>query len=216
MNRSQSPILGFAGAALEAALNRALALDPDTAARLQELDGRSVELGWSSGDLALRLSVQKGELRVGPREDAAPDLGMVGSLRGWLGLAGLAAADRNARVEVTGDAQLARELEGVARRFAPDIEEALAQRLGNTWGPMLARALRGGWDWSRSSAASLREDVADFLVEERRDVIGEIELATFNREVDDLRDAVERLQARVVRTRQATRSVAASKPASKP
>jgi len=54
---------------MEAALNRAVDLDPDTRARLDVLDGRSVQVHLSGPDLALRISVEKGRLRVGPPEE---------------------------------------------------------------------------------------------------------------------------------------------------
>ena len=47
-----------AGRALEAALNRALALDEDTRADLRALDGRSIALTLASPPLALRVSVE--------------------------------------------------------------------------------------------------------------------------------------------------------------
>src|SRR5690606_28803446 len=46
-----------AGRALEAALNRALALDPDTREGLAALDGRSIELAVEAPPLALRVTV---------------------------------------------------------------------------------------------------------------------------------------------------------------
>ena len=55
---SQSPSFNWkapAGRALESALNRALALDPDTRAELAALDGRSVALRLESPPLALRI-----------------------------------------------------------------------------------------------------------------------------------------------------------------
>ena len=50
--------------ALEAALNRALALDADTRAALRAIDGRSVALTLASPPLALRVRAE-GE-RTGP------------------------------------------------------------------------------------------------------------------------------------------------------
>ena len=75
---SQSPSFNWkapAGRALESALNRALALDPDTRAELAALDGRSVALRLESPLLALRIDVAGEALRVGPADAAdAADL----------------------------------------------------------------------------------------------------------------------------------------------
>src|SRR5688572_15199114 len=72
----------MAGRALEAALNRALALDPDTREALRPLDGRSVALHLASPPLALRIVVAGERLEVGPvRDSDEPDL----SVRSTLG-----------------------------------------------------------------------------------------------------------------------------------
>ncbi|MEO6065175.1 MAG: SCP2 sterol-binding domain-containing protein [Lysobacterales bacterium] len=194
------------GRALQGILNRALALDPAAGARLRTLSGRSVELTWSTADIGLRLGVEDGAVTVGPRQgQGSADLGVSGSLAGLLSLAGLArgAAGPAQRVDVSGDAQLAREIEKLVRDASPDLEAALADRLGNVAGPVMARTLLGAWSWARESAASLREDVAEYLVEESGDVIGEVDLAAFNRDVDNLRDRVERLDQRIAQVRRA-------------
>ena len=79
----------LAGRALESALNRAVALDPDTREALPPLDGRSVVLALAGGDgsdappLALRLTVDGDRLRVGPVDPAAtPDLAVRSTLGG--------------------------------------------------------------------------------------------------------------------------------------
>lgn len=204
-----SPLLDVLGRALQEILNRALALDALAAARLKALSGRSVELTWSTADIGLRLGVENGAVTVGPRQGAGrSDLGVSGSLAGLLSLAGLGASRSGPgnRVEVSGDAQLAREIENLVRGASPNLEVALADRFGNTAGPVIARALLGAWRWTRDSATSLREDVAEYLVEESGDVIGEVELGAFHREVDALRDRVERLEQRVAHVKRASAS----------
>ncbi|KAG9597544.1 hypothetical protein KCV01_g9060, partial [Aureobasidium melanogenum] len=63
------PLRVLAGRAMESVLNRAVDLDPDTRQRLDALDGRSVQIHLSGPELALRVTVEKGRLRVGPAED---------------------------------------------------------------------------------------------------------------------------------------------------
>jgi len=201
-----SPLLDVLGRALQEILNRALALDPAAAARLRALSGRSVELTWSTTDLGVRLAVEDGVVTVGPRlAPGSVDLGVSGSLAGLLSLAGLGrgGVGPGQRVNISGDAQLAREIEKIVRDATPDLEGALAQRFGDTAGPVMARSLTGAWSWARASAESLREDIGEYLVEESGDVIGEVELASFNRDVDQLRDRVERLEQRVARVKPA-------------
>src|SRR3546814_383244 len=75
-----------AGRVLEAALNRAVALDPDTRDALRALDGRRVELALKSPPLALRLRVDGERLVVGPVEkENEPDLSVRSTLGALLG-----------------------------------------------------------------------------------------------------------------------------------
>jgi len=64
--RRPNPILARLGTLLEIALNRALALDQETRQRLAALDGRAVSISFTGTPLALRLTVERDILRVGP------------------------------------------------------------------------------------------------------------------------------------------------------
>src|SRR5690554_4273403 len=89
MVRTPSPLSGLkplAGRALEAALNRALALDDDTRLALARLDGRAIALHLASPPLAACIRVEGESLRVGPVDPGLdPDLAVRTSLGGLLG-----------------------------------------------------------------------------------------------------------------------------------
>ncbi|HQW63959.1 MAG TPA: SCP2 sterol-binding domain-containing protein [Pseudomonadota bacterium] len=202
-DRPPNPLLALAGGALEEVLNRTLALDPASAQRIAPLEGRSVELSWSAADLGLRLDVNDGRLRVGPRaRGPAPDLSVASTLSGLAGMLLPGAAGGGlptGKVQMSGDADLARRLSQLAERFEPDLEEAFARRFGIAFGPQLARGLRSAFDWARESSGSLARDAASYVRDERGDVAARAELDGFHDEVDHLRDDVERLAARVAK-----------------
>jgi ubiquinone biosynthesis protein UbiJ len=202
-DRPPNPLLAIVGGALEEVINRTLALDPDSAERLAPLEGRSVELSWTTADLGLRLDVNDGRLRVGPRAPASePDLSVRSSLAGLAGMLLPAIAGGGlpaGKVQLSGDAELARRLSQLAERFEPDLEDAFARRFGIAFGPQLARGLRGAFDWARDSGSSLARDAAGFVRDERGDVVARDALEAFHDDVDRLRDDVERLAARVAK-----------------
>ena len=74
----------LAGRALEAALNRALALDPDTRDGLRALDGRRVALHLATPPLALSVAVAGDRLQVGPVREEAADLSVRSTLGGLI------------------------------------------------------------------------------------------------------------------------------------
>lgn len=199
---SPNPILGALGRALEAALNRLVALDPETQARIAALDGRAVTLDFGNGLAAMRMAVDGERLRVGPAAAGASALRVAATPGALLALAlarGRDDALAPGRVEIAGDAELARRLEQIAKRFAPDFDEAFARVFGDVAGFQIARTVRDGLVWARSSAQSLARDGADYLTEEGRDLVGRAELDGFLDEVDGVRERSDRLDARVRR-----------------
>ena len=208
MNARPSPLDALkpiAGRALELALNRLVALDPDTRAALDRLDGKRVELTLEAPPLALAISVHGGQLRVGPTaSDSEPDLGLratLGGLLAQLPFTRTAGAPAAGKLRINGDADLARSLQQLAQGFDPDWDKPFADALGPILGPQVARALREGLRASGKLAQGLARDAAEFVTEESRDVVAKAELAAFCDDVDSLRDRAERLSARVARLR---------------
>ena len=206
--RPRHPLLALLGHTLEGALQRILALDPDTAARVAALEGRAVVATLGDALPSLRLRVEQGRLRVGPADsgDSVLRVALAPS-----SLARLALARRRGEplppgsVRIEGDAELARRLEQLASRFAPDIEEAFARAFGDVAGVPIARAVRGALAGARRSAGALARDTAEWLTEEGRDLVAHGEHEQFLDDVDALRERVDRLAARVGRLASAQR-----------
>lgn len=200
--RQPNPLLARLGALLEGALNRALALDPESGANLATLEGRRIGVELRGIDLALAVAVHDGKLRVGPHWESAPDVNVRAAPASLFAFAlrrGEDAPLPSGKVEIFGDAQLARTLEKLAREFQPDFEEAFAKTFGDMAGVALARALRAAVTHTRESAQALVQDTAEFLREESRDLIAPAEMEQFLDGVDALRERADRLDARVQR-----------------
>lgn len=140
----RSRILQWGGSALEFALNRVLALDSDTQQALHRLNGRSIDLRLDAPVLAARLRVENGRLFVGPTDEAESDLSLSATAGALLARL-LPSQTSNAtpgKLRISGDIDLAQQVQKLAQQFAPDLEEALSQRLGDVLGVQVARALR--------------------------------------------------------------------------
>jgi ubiquinone biosynthesis protein UbiJ len=191
----------LAGRALAQALNRLVALDPDTVAALARLDGRRIGLALEAPPVALDITVANGRLEVGPPTDQ-PDLGILATLSGALSQLPFLRADGAppvGKMRINGDAELARTLQHLARGFDPDWDKPFADLLGPVIGPQVARVLREGLKAGAGFAKGFSRDTVDYLTEESRDLVGREELAAFHDDVDDLRDRAERLAARFAR-----------------
>jgi ubiquinone biosynthesis accessory factor UbiJ len=204
------PLRKLAGRALESALNHTLSLDPDTQQRLAALNGRSVQLHLRGPEIALAISVEGERLQVGPPQDGSQL--KVAATPGSL-LAMLFRRDDDGiapgKVEIAGDAELARRLEKLASKFAPDFEEAFARSFGDVLGVPLAKAVRKGLLHARDTASHLTDDTADWLRDEARVAMAPGEVEGFLDGVDHLRERSERLQARVQRLAQRIQDSAA-------
>ena len=197
-----------AGRALEAALNRALALDPDTRAGLSALDGQQVALqlesrGGALPPLALQVRVDGERLVVGPVEaEREPDLGVRATLGGLLAQLPFLRRDDAppvGKVRLSGDADLARRLQRLAERFDPDWQLPFVTVFGEVVGVQVANLAAGALRQARATGQALAESGAEFLTEESRDLVAKAELHAFYDDVDGVRDDVERLAARVAR-----------------
>ena len=195
----------LAGRALEAALNRLLALDPDTRAAVSRLDGRRISLALEAPAIAMQISVDGPTLKVGPvSADDEADLGIRATLSGALAQLPFLRASNSppaGKVRINGDAELARTLQQLVQRFDPDWQRPFADAFGPIIGPQIARGLQEALRSGGSLARKFARDAADFVTEESRDVLGKAELAAFHDDVDQLRDDAERLIARVQRLR---------------
>ena len=138
----------LAGQALEVALNRTLALDPDTREALRALDGRRVALRLASPPLALQVRVDGDALRVGPVEDGdAPDLSVRSTIGGLLSQLPFLRNDDAppvGQLRIEGDADLARRLQRLAERFDPDWQQPFARVFSDLVSLTLAHAISAG------------------------------------------------------------------------
>jgi ubiquinone biosynthesis protein UbiJ len=193
----------IAGRALESALNRALAMDADTREALARLDGRVVELTLASPPLAVRLRVEGERLTVGPVDpEGEPDLAVRTTLGGMLAQLPFLRRDDTptvGRVRVSGDAELARQLQRLAERFDPDWQQPFISLFGEVLGVQVANTLAGGLRQMRGLGEGFARSAAAYVTEESRDVVPRAELEAFLDDVDGLRDDVDRLAARVAR-----------------
>lgn len=206
--RSESPPARPLERALQALLERLLALDPQSQARLAALAGRSVQLHLAQPALVVAVEVAalgKVQLRLRAAEAAAgadADLAVRTTPGALLKLLATGSAGVG-QMRVEGDAEVARALEALARQYDPDVDAALSRVFGDVLGFQLARAGHGLLGWARRGALRLAEQGADYLRDDSRDLVAAAELDGFLDEVDDLRAAVDRAERRLARLEQA-------------
>ena len=192
----------LAGRALEAALNRAMALDPETRDGLRALDGRRLVLRLAAPALALQVRVEGERLRVGPVEGEEADLSVRATLGGLIAQLPFMRRDDAPGVgtlRIEGDADLARRLQRLAERFDPDWQQPFVAAFGDIVGVQVAQAIAAALRGAKAAAGAVATNTSEFLQHESRDVLPRAELDAFFDDVDGVRDDVERLAARIAR-----------------
>lgn len=200
VRRTPNPVLSVLGRLLESVLDRAISLDPETRDRLSALEGRAIAMTFKGTGLAMRLVVDDGRLRIGPADSDTSALSLAatpGTLLSLFLRRGDESAMAPGQIDISGDAELARRLEQVATRFAPDIDEAFSRAFGDVIGFQMARQFRHSLTWMQRGARDLATDSVDFLRDESRDLVPRPELDDFLDDVDLVRDRADRLEARV-------------------
>lgn len=187
-------------AGLESMINGLLALDPDASARLARLHGKVIGLEVRGFGLRLYFVPTPGRLLLQGRVEQEPDALLIGSP---LALASIGLGDDkvgelfSGRVEIQGDVDLAQRFGRILGQMDIDWEEHLSHLVGDVAAHESSQLLRKTGHWLGESRQSLELGLGEYLQEETRLLPRPEEVAGFNKGVDELRDGVERLLARI-------------------
>ena len=188
-------------AGVELGLNRVLQMDSTALPRLARLEGTVIEVDCQSPALKLFILPSEDGLQLASQWGDA-DCTLSAPASSLLRLA--LAKDKTAilhRPDVTlnGDSAVLLELVGILQDLELDWEYELSRWLGPVGSTLLAGHLRSRVNWAGDSLDSLRKTLADYLAEESRSLVGEREAQARFDELDDLKLALDRLDARIDR-----------------
>jgi ubiquinone biosynthesis accessory factor UbiJ len=213
-------------ASAEAVFNRSIAASSQASALARRLEGTHLQLEIE-GITRIRCGVFGGSLVLAAPDAAAPDAAapdaaapdaaaadaaaaeavISGSAPALLQLlkAGSPQVQGQVPVQIRGDAEIAnlyRQLFAAAR---PDLEEELSRWIGDMPARRLSQMAKSVRTWARRARRTAGENIAEYLQEESRDLISKTELDEFLRGVDEVREAADRIAARLGRLEQLAR-----------
>ena len=229
---SESLDAAAAGAfGLESVLNRCIGESSRAGELLESLDGRSLAIVVRGLGFRLRLQSLKTRLAVsvesassGAAATAAADSSAADSSSAdssaatatvegtppvLLGLLGNAGAEgfMESGAELSGDVATAEAFAELLRHARPDMEEQLSGLIGDIAAHEVAGAARRTDGWAREAGSALTMNTSEFLQEEARQLPPRVEVNAFGRDVECLRDDVERAAQRLARLEQIQRRV---------
>lgn len=201
----RTPLPGLLAAGLETAINRVLALDENSGDRLRRLDNCLLRLDLEGVGISLFFAFTGRRVDVGTNSQHEPDAIISGSPLALFSMAAPEDAARwgsvESRVRITGDAQLARDLERLFSQLDPDWEGRLSRMLGDVVGHQVAAGLRGGVEQFRQMAGNAADMFSEYFRSNQgptaQGVAQGDDLEEFADSVDEIRTDTDRLEGRV-------------------
>jgi ubiquinone biosynthesis protein UbiJ len=195
-------------AGLQAIVNQVLALDPELAESLAELEGTVLEAHVQGVEKRIQLHPSATGVGVvlvdgdGQQSAVVADVTISGPPFTLLRLLGsLESVDGvlPPDVSVSGELELVQKLNRLVKRANIDWEEPLSKLFGDSVAHEIGRGVHGFVSWARAASETFSSDVGEYLREERRLAPTRLEVDDFATHVDQVRDDVERLEVRVTR-----------------
>ena len=166
-----------------------------------ELAGTVVAVRVSNTALATHFIIDEASVHLAATTDREPDVVITGSLLTLARMAGDSgeAAIREGDLDLTGDAETAQQFQRLLEYAKPDIEEEVSNVFGDVAAHRLGSMARGIASWGRDVRSTMGDNIREYLQEESRDAPSRYEVDDFSRQVETLRDDVERAAARINR-----------------
>ena len=196
-------------ASAEALLNRCIDSSAQASRLARRLEGTSLQVDID-GITRLRASAHRGRLALVAVNDSAADALISGSLPALLRLlkGGANRESGGPAAQIRGDAEIANRYRELFMLARPDPEEELSRWIGDFPARRVSLFARRALEFARRARRTAGENIAEYLQEEGRDLVNRTELDEFLRGVDELRETVDRIEARLGRLEQRLKGAA--------
>ncbi|QLL13916.1 ubiquinone biosynthesis accessory factor UbiJ [Pseudomonas chlororaphis] len=189
-------------ASVEHSLNRVLRLDSTALPRLQHLNGKVIAVDCRSPSVQLFVIPGDEGLTLAAHWAADADCTLRTPASSLVRLA--LSQDKTSvlhspEVELEGDSGVLLELAAILQDLELDWEYELSRWLGPVATQLLSGHLRSRTRWYRQGFASLNQNLAEYLAEESRTLVGQHEAEARFSELDRVKLDLERLEARFER-----------------
>jgi ubiquinone biosynthesis protein UbiJ len=176
---------------LRATLNHLITAEPWAGQQLASHAGKLIALRLAPfAQSWLAIQVDGSLADVIPGEAQAALTVTVPATRALLTVGDRAALEQAMQFE--GDAELEQAMRALVRSLRWDLEEDLSKWVGDAAAHRIANGGRRAREWTREGMARAGQNVGEYLSEERRLVVSQVQLAGF---AEDLRQCDQRLQA---------------------
>jgi len=185
---------------LEQVINRYLALDPEMLDKLAQFNGKVVKLEMTGINKVLYMLPSNRGVQVLVEYEGSADTVLRGtpvSLFKMGLVSNTASMLLKGEIEISGDTRLGHQFKNIFSQMDVDWSEPLANLVGDGLAYQIQQTVSKFGRRGKQSLESVSTSFSEYLQEESRDVVTDAELNIFYDEVDQLRNDVDRLQARI-------------------
>jgi ubiquinone biosynthesis protein UbiJ len=184
---------------IQALVDRHVDGSPRARELLAALEGRSLNVNVKFTPWSAAARASGGRLLLAKKADAAADVNISGTPLSLLALSREVPADviRRGDVRLDGDGEVAERFQELLALLRPDLEEELAQIIGDVPAHGVASLVGKVMGYGRSVARTQVQNVGEYLAHESGDLVPRAEASAFMTGVDALREQADRLAARV-------------------
>ncbi len=203
-NTPINPLLLPLLAAMEAGLNQLFAMDPESFARLGRFRDRIIAFNFNDIHQTLYFFPDQQGIQILSHYDGDADTTIAGSLPAFIRMAMASENEKTASVfrgEITiaGDINLGQHFQSLFRQLDIDWEEHLSRLTGDVIAHALGNLTRNALNRGKQTLQLLGQDASEYVQYETRDLVSKPEIDSFNSQVDQLRNDVERAEVRINR-----------------
>jgi len=186
-------------AAIEAGIRSLLKLDPDVRQELSVLENKVIAINVTQPPVSVSLSFVDQQVSVLGMLDEPADTTITGSLDALKSLSSGNDALYQGRLKIEGDLAVGRQFKDIVTNLNPDWESVLSPVLGDTLVHRIAVTGQSFFNWLDRSKESMRLNTSEYLQEEVELIAPDSEIHIYCQQVDDVRAAADRLEARIQR-----------------
>lgn len=189
-------------AALEIAINRYIALDPDARQSFVKLVDRVLRVELIDLDVCFYLLPARADIQILGSYQGKADTTITGSCLALLRMQiSQSSTDSlfSGDIKISGDMDLGQDFQTAFSHIDIDWEEHLSKISGDVVAHKVGNLLRDALQWGEKTINNIKLDVADYLHYESKELPTRDEIEAFIEGVDCIRSDVDRIEARVKR-----------------
>jgi len=185
---------------VEKLINKALSLDEETLCSLASLEGKTIAFEFINTNLVVFLFPSAKGLAIHTTYENKPDVLIKGTPTNFIMMMA-SSKKKNAGLptdmQISGDIGLAQRFQEIMQNIEIDLEEPLSKWVGDTMAYQIGKFVRGARRFTLNTSKTLAMDISEYLRFEINMLPDDLLVEEFSKEVDVLREDVDRFEQRV-------------------